>query len=45
MKRLAVMLIAVLVRPPGGSRADTLNVAFERTMLTLDTYATPSASR
>src|SRR5690606_30420657 len=41
MKRLTAVLIAVLLATAFADRgADTLNVAFERTMLTLDTYAT-----
>src|SRR5690606_6677739 len=41
MKRLTAVLIAVLFATAFADRGtDTLNVAFERTMLTLDTYAT-----
>lgn len=41
MKRLAVLLMALLLATAlAGKDNDTLNVAFERTMLTLDTYAT-----
>lgn len=41
MKRLAAILIAALFATAfAGRSSDTLNVAFERTMLTLDTYAT-----
>lgn len=41
MKRLTAVLIAVLLATAFADRGtDTLNVAFERTMLTLDTYAT-----
>lgn len=41
MKRLAAVLVAlVFATALAGRESDTLNVAFERTMLTLDTYAT-----
>ncbi|MFA5551843.1 MAG: ABC transporter substrate-binding protein [Trueperaceae bacterium] len=41
MKKWSAILIAVLLASAlAGRNTDTLNVAFERTMLTLDTYAT-----
>lgn len=41
MKRLTLLLLAVVTSLAlAGKGDDTLNVAFERTMLTLDTYAT-----
>lgn len=42
MRRLLTALLALAVAAPAfaGKGDDTLNVAFERTMLTLDTYAT-----
>lgn len=41
IKRLALTLLAVAISLAfAGKNDDTLNVAFERTMLTLDTYAT-----
>lgn len=41
MKKVMAVLFAVLLATAfAGRGTDTLNVAFERTMLTLDTYAT-----
>lgn len=41
MKRVAAVFLAILFATAlAGRSTDTLNVAFERTMLTLDTYAT-----